>query len=204
MTKPSNTWSCPGCSNIVVYKGYGRRGKYCTRDCRLSYKKKLRQAERASRVRVPRLPQRKKFLSLFCKQCGNPLPKGGKLFCSKDCKYRGRYQPKYAHRVSPKHEAEKTARNIAEAGNCSICGNTLARKGWYKVDPHPMIPPGVDLCSRHRRSFGQFVSKNSYGDKDLDEVWTAYLVFLTFANSGGQPYMVMIREAFHAGSIARI
>lgn len=193
-----NEWACPGCSTPVVYKGYGRRGKYCIRECRLTHEKELRRIARSLRPPRIQLSKRKKFLSLFCKQCGEPLPKYAKLYCSQRCNYLSKYQRKKADRVPPPREAAKTARNVEEAGSCSICGNTLARSGWYKVTPHPMIPQGIELCATHRRSFGSFVSANNYQDKDIDEVWTAFLVRLTFPNAGGQPYLVMMREAFHA------
>lgn len=204
MPAASNSWLCPGCSTLVVYKGYGRRGKYCTRDCRLEHLKVQRAEARALRVPTPRPKIRHKFPSIFCKQCGDPLPKYGKLYCSKKCRNRAKHPVlKHAHRVAPVHEAAKTARNLEEAPPCSICHKSTARSGWYKVTPHPMLPPDIQLCANHRRSFGLFISKNGYTGFDIDEVWTIYLTHLTFANAGGQPYMVMIKEAFHAQAIHR-
>lgn len=198
MSDLPDRWDCPGCNTVVVYKGYGRRGKYCTRECILAHKKLLRR-EAVTALRLEKAALKPfKSGNLYCKQCGNPLPPYGKIFCSAKCNHQSRYELKHRDRVPPKCEAEKTARNLEEAGTCSLCENTLARSGWYKVEPHPMIPKGVELCAHHRRSFGAFVGHNKYGGMDVDEVFTAYLVKLVFPNAGGQRYMVMIREAFHA------
>lgn len=127
---------------------------------------------------------RRKFLSTNCAQCGKPLGPGTKLYCSRECNHRAKYGD-----VQPRKMPTEVT------GSCSVCKEPIVVSLGYRPNPEPMIPEGISLCSKHRRGYAGFISHNGYRGYDPDEIFTAYLIYVTFPNSGRQPHMVMIREA---------
>lgn len=164
---------CRGCGVEIT----GLKRKYCTPHC--GQRHHTRMAIELG-VRLPKIKPKGS-----CKGCGKPLPKFKKTHCSREC-----YDLHYYGGIKALPVMPTEVRGI-----CSICKENIVQTKGYSSRDEPMMPLGVDLCSRHRRGYGAFISKNGYRGYDPDEIYAVYLVRLTFPNAGRQPHMVMIREA---------
>lgn len=184
---------CKGCGAVIT----GYRRLYCTLECGDRHRGKVK-AQRQLEARIAaRAVER---------PCGNPACGNTftgnlqKKFCSAKCK-----QDVLHKRPTIEYErklrAKRTAKNVEAAPPCSICQKTTARNSYYRSNSPAlaMVPEGIDLCKSHFRGYASFIAQNKLGDQDRDDVFNAYLVRLTFVSSTRQPYVVMMREAFHTG-----
>lgn len=135
--------------------------------------------------------------------CGNTFTgHGSKRYCSRTCNVRHlirkgqiKAQPSEYQKVC---RERRTERNRQAAPPCSICRESTARVDYQHNKTQftdSMTPPGFHLCKRHRRSYANFLWKNGYENGDPDEIFTAFLVRMTFT-SDNRDYMRMMREAF--------
>lgn len=150
--------------------------------------------------------QLKGQLPRLCKlpSCGNTFTgHGSKRYCSRSCNIRhlirkGQIQSQPSE-YQRQQRLKRTARNLESAPPCSICGKSTARADYQHNKTEftdSRTPEGFHLCKSHRRSYSNFIWKNSYEDYDIDEVFTAFLVRMTFTNDN-RDYIRMMREAFH-------
>lgn len=81
-----------------------------------------------------------------------------------------------------------------------MCGGTTARSAYYEVtsDTLAMVPENILLCKSHFKGYTFFIKQNKLDGYACNDVFNAYLVRKTFVNSVRQPYVVMMRKAFHA------
>lgn len=127
-----------------------------------------------------------------------------KLYCSKFCSDKQQRKGKrYDKQERMKNHFQKTATNLLEAHPCSICSRSTARRGYYTPRPLPIeLPEDIYLCSRHHAGYARFVRKNSYEDKDLDIIFTTYLVHQTYSSrgqAGSDKDMAILRSVLKGG-----
>lgn len=177
---------------------------YCNRYCNNEARKKREHQKTRERESIPR--------SCALKGCDKKF--AGRAFiryCSYRCLKQSYYSgPSYsAERHRERHleyVARKTAENLENAPPCTICGKTTARSGGnsytHRTYARTKTPPNIHLCIGHTKGYAVFISRNGYQDvASVDDLFTAYLVILSFSPSNGQEMRHMMREAFHSSRL---
>jgi hypothetical protein len=135
--------------------------------------------------------------------CGNTFTgHGSKRFCSRRCTYL--HHRRFGNWTSQTNEYQKQQRlkrtqvNLITAPPCSICQKSTARVDYQHKKSRftdSMMPAGFHLCKTHRRGYANFLWKNGYEGLNAEDIFTAFLVGVTF-NSDNREYMRMMRESF--------
>jgi len=190
--KPAPQLPCKGCGAAIT----GYRRLYCTLECGQYDRNRLR----AQKQLAARQLARKEVRTCSNPACENTFTGNRqRIYCSDRCNHL------VNHRRPPRDKeirlrSNKTAKNIEEAAPCSICGQSTARRGYYRTQSPilPMIPQGIELCTSHLRGYSFFVQRHQLFGRDPDEVFNSYLVHKTFVSSVRQSSVKMMVDAFHA------